>query len=150
MGLRLWLAGGVCRSKVRLDGKTVLITGANTGIGKETALDMARRGQNQGPVVVLVLVVVVVNIGGIGFASFRSHTSLPGARVILACRDLTKAHLAADEIRQQSGNGNVVVKKLDLASLQSVRDLAKDVEENEQRLDVLINNAGNLQLFSFL
>lgn len=151
MGLRLWLAGGVCRSKVRLDGKTVLITGANTGIGKETALDMARRGQNQGPVVVLVLVVVVVvNIGGTGFATFRSHTSLPGARVILACRDLTKARLAADEIRQQSGNGNVVVKKLDLASLQSVRDLAKDVEENEQRLDVLINNAGNLQLFSFL
>ncbi|CAG02360.1 unnamed protein product, partial [Tetraodon nigroviridis] len=108
VGLRLWLAGGVCRSKVRLDGKTVLITGANTGIGKETALDLAQRG----------------------------------ARVILACRDLTRARLAADEIRQQSGNGNVVVKKLDLASLQSVRDLAKDVEENEERLDVLINNAG--------
>lgn len=68
--------------------------------------------------------------------------------MILACRDLTRARLAADEIRQQSGNGNVVVKKLDLASLQSVRDLAKDVEENEERLDVLINNAGNLRLIS--
>ncbi|XP_008303252.1 retinol dehydrogenase 14-like, partial [Stegastes partitus] len=31
---------------------------------------------------------------------------------------------------------------LDLASLQSVRDLAKDVQENEERLDILINNAG--------
>ncbi|XP_056268151.1 retinol dehydrogenase 13 [Pseudoliparis swirei] len=108
LALRRWMAGGVCRSKVRLDGKTVLITGANTGIGKETALDMAKRG----------------------------------ARVILACRDVTKACIVADEIRQQSGNGNVVVKKLDLASLQSVRDLAKDVEENEERLDILINNAG--------
>lgn len=108
LAFRRWMAGGVCRSKARLEGKTVLITGANTGIGKETALDMAQRG----------------------------------ARVILACRDMTKARIAADEIRQKSGNGNVVVKKLDLASLQSVRDFAKDVEKNEERLDVLINNAG--------
>uniref|UniRef100_A0A3P8RPP6 Uncharacterized protein n=1 Tax=Amphiprion percula TaxID=161767 RepID=A0A3P8RPP6_AMPPE len=108
LALRRWMAGGVCRSKARLDGKTVLITGANTGIGKETALDMAQRG----------------------------------ARVILACRDMTRARIAADEIRQRSGNGNVVVKKLDLASLQSVRDLVKDVQENEARLDILINNAG--------
>lgn len=69
-----------------------------------------------------------------------------GARVILACRDMTRARIAADEIRQKSGNGNVVVKKLDLSSLQSVRDLAKDVQENEQRLDILINNAGIFQL----
>lgn len=55
---------------------------------------------------------------------------------------MTKARIAADEIRQKSGNGNVTVKKLDLASLQSVRDLAKDVQEHEDRLDVLINNAG--------
>ncbi|KAM6979552.1 retinol dehydrogenase 13 [Aplochiton taeniatus] len=106
--LRRWLAGGVCRSKAKLVGKTVLITGANTGIGKQTALDMACRG----------------------------------ARVILACRDMTRANNAAEEIRQRSGNGNVVVKKLDLASLQSVRDVAKDILDTEDRLDILINNAG--------
>lgn len=41
---RRYFAGGVCRSKATLGGKTVIITGANAGIGKETALDLARRG----------------------------------------------------------------------------------------------------------
>ncbi|XP_052007859.1 retinol dehydrogenase 11 [Xyrauchen texanus] len=106
--LRRWMGGGVCRSKARLDGKVVLITGANTGIGKEAAVDIAKRG----------------------------------AKVILACRDMGRANKAAEEIRKRSGNVNVVVKKLDLASLQSVRALAKDVHETEERLDILINNAG--------
>jgi len=42
--VRKYCAGGVCRSKVQLDGKVVLITGANTGIGKEAAIDLGKRG----------------------------------------------------------------------------------------------------------
>ncbi|XP_012692940.1 retinol dehydrogenase 12 [Clupea harengus] len=108
LALRRWIAGGTCRSQARLDGKTVLITGANTGIGKETACDMARRG----------------------------------ARVVMACRDLIRAERTAEYIRTSTGNGNVVVRHLDLASLYSVRQFAKEFLVTEDRLDILINNAG--------
>lgn len=41
--LRRYFAGGVCKNNVSLKGKTVIITGANTGLGKEVALNLARR-----------------------------------------------------------------------------------------------------------
>nr|ACI69749.1 Dehydrogenase/reductase SDR family member 13 precursor [Salmo salar] len=36
--------GKRCKSKAKLRGKTVIVTGSNTGIGKMTTLDLARRG----------------------------------------------------------------------------------------------------------
>lgn len=62
----------------------------------------------------------------------------------MACRDLTRAEQTAEEIRQSTGNGNVVTRHLDLASLYSVRQFAKDFLDAEERLDILINNAGEV------
>uniref|UniRef100_A0A672J6R7 Retinol dehydrogenase 12, like n=1 Tax=Salarias fasciatus TaxID=181472 RepID=A0A672J6R7_SALFA len=95
-------------SEERLDGKTVVITGANTGIGKETAIDLSKRG----------------------------------ARVIIACRDMEKAKAAVKETIESSGNDNVVCKKLDLSDTKSIREFAEGINQDEAKLNILINNAG--------
>lgn len=40
---REWIGGSKYNGPEELKGKTVIVTGANTGIGHETALELARR-----------------------------------------------------------------------------------------------------------
>ena len=109
--VRRRIAGAVCRCDTLLKGKTVIVTGANTGIGKATALEVARRY----------------------------------GRVIMACRDLKKGEAAKKEISSITPNGELVVRKLDLASLKSVREFARQICQEEICLHALVNNAGVME-----
>jgi NAD(P)-dependent dehydrogenase (short-subunit alcohol dehydrogenase family) len=92
-----------------LTGRVAVVTGANTGIGFEAALVLARRG----------------------------------AQVVLACRSVERAREAAARIAASSEAAPTVeVLELDLGSLDSIRSAAGRLREKHPRIDLLINNAG--------
>ncbi|HEY2504914.1 MAG TPA: oxidoreductase [Streptosporangiaceae bacterium] len=80
---------------------------------------------------------------GLGFEIARV-LARHGAHVVLASRDPGKAKLAADRIRAEGGQSAHV--RLDLASLASVRAAATEIRATCQRLDLLINNAGVMDI----
>lgn len=78
---------------------------------------------------------------GIGFETTRVLAGR-GARVILACRSIEKGERALDRIRDEHSNAAATVARLDLADLASVRAFAEQITSEQNRLDLLVNNAG--------
>ena len=91
-----------------MSGKISLVTGANSGIGLQTALGLAQRGDT----------------------------------VYLCARSPEKGEAAVAEVREKCGHDRVHLLVLDLASLDSVRAAAAAFLQQQDRLDVLVNNAG--------
>ena len=94
-------------------GKRFLITGGNSGVGYYAAVELARRG-------------------GI---------------VVLACRDQAKGQAALKQLKldaagPESTAGKAELLILDLASLESVRQVSDDLVAQGRPIDCLINNAG--------
>lgn len=78
---------------------------------------------------------------GLGFQVARVLAAR-GASIILAVRNVEKGIRAAARIHSNADRGNIVVQKLDLASLESVRAAAAALNAKYPRIDLLINNAG--------
>lgn len=64
----------------------------------------------------------------------------------MACRNIEKAEEAKKDIENQLKNeenlGSLVVEKLDLSSLKSVREFAQQILKTIPEINILVNNAG--------
>jgi NAD(P)-dependent dehydrogenase (short-subunit alcohol dehydrogenase family) len=65
-----------------------------------------------------------------------------GHHIVMANRNREKSEQLAADITGQTGNSNIEVLDLDLASLASVRQCAAQFLEQHGKLDILLNNAG--------
>ena len=106
---------------IRFDNQVAIVTGAGGGIGKEHALELARRGAK----------VVVNDLGGSVDGSGTSD--------------------AADAVVQQikAEGGEAMANGASVTDLPAIQNMVKDVMDKWGRIDILINNAGILRDKSF-
>lgn len=81
--------------------------------------------------------------GGIGLAAADGFAGL-GADVRLLVRDAERGERAAAQVRERVPDAVVAVELCDVSDLGSVRDFAARFTAREDRLDVLVHNAGVL------
>ena len=67
----------------------------------------------------------------------------------MACRDIEKAEVAQKAIVEDSGNQNIVIKKLDLADTKSIREFAEEINkgkshrtDNDRQSGTGLHNSG--------
>lgn len=96
----------------RLAGKTVVITGASSGIGRSTALEFARTCPDK------------------------------NLRLVLVARRFEAVQEVGRKIRDEVGEGvGVLPVRLDVASSEQVRGFIPGLPHEYRDIDVLVNNA---------
>lgn len=89
------------------------------------------------------IIIVTGGNAGLGLETVKQLSFHNAARICLAARSQEKAEQAISELRAANQKAmDVIFLKLDLASLESVKDAASNFLQRETRLDILINNAG--------
>ena len=93
-----------------MQGKTVVITGATSGIGEVAACVLAQHG----------------------------------ARIVLVARDHVRGQRMLERLEAVASGRNHVVHYANLSRLAEMKRVAEAIAASEERIDVLINNAGAL------
>lgn len=114
-----------------LTGKTVLVLGGNTGLGREAARHMA--SMNAARVILGCRSVEKGNAAADGTAHPLIFSKYP---------QIFDLFVTAADIKKSTGNPNVEVFTVDLLKLSSVTDFANHVKKNVERLDYVFLNAG--------
>jgi NAD(P)-dependent dehydrogenase (short-subunit alcohol dehydrogenase family) len=78
---------------------------------------------------------------GLGFETTRALARL-GYRVVMACRNLTKAEDARRKLLDEENNIDLIVMQLDVSEPESIRRFVEQFTSEVGQLDLLINNAG--------
>ncbi len=91
------------------------------------------------------IAVVTGGSTGLGFQS-TLELSERGAHVVIACRSFEKGEAAITRVSQHVPNASLEVIPLNLTSHKSIHQFAKAFHNSHSRLDILLNNAGVVNL----
>lgn len=106
------MASAAAAAAKRLEGKTVVITGASSGIGRSTAFEFARTAPTN------------------------------NLRLILTARRVDTLNQIAEDIRKEVGDGvKVLPVKLDVSNPDEVRQFVPNLPAEFKDIHVLVNNA---------
>jgi NAD(P)-dependent dehydrogenase (short-subunit alcohol dehydrogenase family) len=84
--------------------------------------------------------IVTGGYSGIGLETTRALATA-GADVTIACRDLARAQATAKTLNDSISANRVTAARLDLGSLESVRECASNYLDSNDQLHILVNNA---------
>ncbi|VUZ54354.1 unnamed protein product [Hymenolepis diminuta] len=125
-------SAGKCYETGRLDGKLVVITGANSGIGRETAAELARRGAT--------VIMACRDIEKAEAAKADIIADYGTGQPTALTKNVVNSEVG--KILSAVKSEQLIIEKLDLSSFKSIREFVQRVRDRGQKIDILINNAG--------
>ena len=90
------------------------------------------------------LAVITGADGGMGTEITRA-VALAGYRILMACYEPQKAEEKRQKLVKETGNADIEVRRIDLASLETVAAFADYLLERGESVSLLMNNAGTME-----